>query len=52
MNPVPFAFEDQRDAFGDDRTPVFLDFDGVLKVGDPPRLGCGDACEKTKEDRE
>jgi hypothetical protein len=52
MNPMPFAFEDQRDAFGDDRAAVFVDCDGVLKVGDPPRFGCGDAREKTKEDRE
>ena len=52
MNPVPFAYESQRDALLDDGGAIRIDCNGVLKIGDPPGFCLGNARENAEEQRE
>jgi hypothetical protein len=52
MNPVPFAYEGQRDALLDDGGAIRIDRDVVLKVGNPPRFCLCSAREDAEKQRE
>ena len=53
MNSVELTNESNRDLFGHDRAAIFVDGDGVLKIGDAPGFGLrqdGNTAEKQRED--